>query len=237
MLMGDSMMQSLAPQTHKAFLNRKGLHFIFSARFSTGLSNPNYFNWPESMRRTMEQKRPNLVVIFIGANDGVSIVEGKKVFYTGHSGWKAAYAEKMKQVVDIAAQFNCKVIWIGLPPMGPRYRAMQSVIAAQRDFCREKGITVLDTNAFMGDSKGDFMAYTTNAKGKTVRIRMKDQCHLTVEGNELLLEHLRPMIEQHIYRFRQNNPRRCLSQNELNSIKQASRETSINPMRSSDKKK
>lgn len=237
MLMGDSMMQSLAPQTHRAFSKRKGLHFIFSARFSTGLSDSNYFDWPESMRRTMELKRPNLVVVFIGANDGVSIVEGRKVYHIGNKGWKEAYACKMKQLGDIAAQFGCKLIWVGLPPMGPRYRAMQSVIAAQRDFCRENGITYLNTNPIMGTPKGEFTAYATNARGKTVRIRMKDQCHLTDEGNALLLEHLSPMIEQHIYRFRQNNPRRCLTPDELNRIKNATRETSINPMRSTNKEK
>ncbi len=238
MLMGDSMMQSLAPQTYNSFINRKGLHFICSARFSTGLSDPNYFDWPKSMLRTMEQKRPNLVVIFIGANDGVPIAEGKKVLYPGTSAaWKTAYAEKIKQVMDIAGQFGCQVIWIGLPPMGPRYRSMQFVIDTQREYCRENGITFLDTNPFMGNSEGKFIAYTTNASGKTVRIRMKDQCHLTDEGNHLLLEHLRPIIEQHIYHFRQNNPDCCLSQGELNSIKKASREVSINPMRSSNKKK
>lgn len=238
MLMGDSMMQSLAPQTYKSYINRKGLHFISSARFSTGLSDPNYFDWPKSMHRTMELKRPDLVVIFIGANDGVPLVEGKKVLYPGKSSaWKTAYAGRMKQVLDIAKKFNCKVIWIGLPPMGPRYRSMQSVIETQREYCRENGIIFLDTNPFMGNDKGGFMAHTTNTSGKTIRIRMKDQCHLTGEGNDLLLNHLRPIIEQHIYHFRQNNPRRCLSQNELNSIKKATRETSINPIRSSNEKK
>ena len=239
MMMGDSMMQSLAPQAYKSYyINRQGLHFIFSARFSTGLSNPDYFNWPESMRNTVEQKRPHLIVIFIGANDGVPIVEERKVLYPAQNApWKAAYARKMQQVLDIAQEFGCKLVWIGLPPMGPRYQAMKRVIASQREVCREKAVTFLDTNPFLADSNGQIMVYTTNSRGKTVRLRMKDQCHMTGAGNDLILKYLNPIIEQHIYDFRQNNPQRCLSPKEMEQIQKARWEVSINPMRPKNKKK
>jgi hypothetical protein len=143
----------------------------------------------------------------------------------------------MQQVLDIAQEFGCKIVWIGLPPMGPRYQAMKRVIASQREVCREKAVTFLDTNPFLADSNGQIMVYTTNSRGKTVRLRMKDQCHMTGAGNDLILKYLNPIIEQHIYDFRQNNPQRCLSPKEMEQIQKARWEVSINPMRPKNKKK
>ncbi|MDO5473224.1 MAG: DUF459 domain-containing protein, partial [Akkermansia sp.] len=219
MFMGDSLMEDLGPATHRALRQRHGLSFILAAKFSTGLCRPDYFNWPENMENVVREGKPNLIVVFMGANDGMPIRwQGKVQHPVYGEPWRAAYREKMREVFDIAKRHGCEILWVGLPPMGGRYaHLLKQTEISQRTACSEHGIEYLDTIPIMGDENGEFRAYITDATGKTIRIRRKDKEHLSPDGNKLLVSHLLPRIEKRISLFRNKNPHKRLSDKEANA--------------------
>ncbi|MBR3927171.1 MAG: DUF459 domain-containing protein [Akkermansia sp.] len=229
MLMGDSLMEDLGPATHRALRKRQGLHFLLAARFSTGLTRPDYFNWPEHMERVVNEKRPDLIVVFMGANDAMPIRHnGRTQHPTYGAPWCEAYKEKMNEIFDIAQRYGCDMIWVGMPPMGSRYaRSLRQTGDTQRVACNERGIDFLDTLPVFGDEDGQFRAYITDADGRTVRIRRQDKEHLTPEGNRLLVQLLLPAIERHLATFREQNPQKLLTEQERSRTQNAQLENTI----------
>lgn len=216
MMLGDSLMEDLGPATHRTLRHRKGLHFILTAKYSTGLSRPEYFNWPENMEKAVAGTRPDIIIFFIGANDGMPIkVDGRTVYPNSGDAWKAAYRAKMAELFEIGRRYNCKMIWVGLPPMGSRYaKILAQTEQAQRDGCNEQGIQYIDTIPILGDENGRFRTYMTDGNGKAIRLRARDKEHISPDGNKLVIEQLLPVLERSIADFRKKNPEKILSKQE-----------------------
>ncbi len=213
MMLGDSLMEDLGPTTHRTLRHRKGLHFILTAKYSTGLSRPDYFNWPENMKKAVSSTQPDLIVFFMGANDGMPIkVNGKTIHPNSGEAWKKAYKDKMQELFAIGRQHGCDMIWLGLPPMGSKYaKILAQTAQAQKEGCAEHGIQFVDTTPILGDASGNFRSYLTDSKGNTVRLRAKDKEHLAPHGNKLVVDHLVPLLEKKISDFRKKHPERCLN--------------------------
>lgn len=216
MLLGDSLMEDLGPVAHRALRHRKGLHFILTAKYSTGLTRPEYFNWPENMENAVAATRPDIIVFFIGANDGMPIKkDGRTVYPNSSDAWRAAYRTKMDELFEIGRRYNCEMIWVGLPPMGSRYaKILAQTAQAQRESCDEQGIRFIDTVPILGDEDGRFRTYMTDSKGKAIRLRARDKEHLSPMGNKLVIEQLLPALEQSIAEFRRKHPEKHLSEEE-----------------------
>lgn len=216
MLLGDSLMEDLGPAMHRSLRHRKGLHFILTAKYSTGLTRPEYFNWPENMENAVAATHPDIIVFFMGANDGMPIKkDGRTVYPNSGEAWRSAYRTKMVELFEIGRRYNCDMIWVGLPPMGSRYaRILAETAQAQRDGCDEQGIRFIDTAPILGDEHGKFRTYMTDSRGKAIRLRARDKEHLSPVGNKLVIEQLLPVLEQSIAAFRNKHPEKRLSEEE-----------------------
>ncbi len=87
------------------------------ARVDTGLSRPDYFDWPAELRIDLANQQPQLVVIMMGANDAQGLVNGSTVTRFGTPAWNAAYGRRVGAFIDEANAGGAHVLWVGLPPM------------------------------------------------------------------------------------------------------------------------
>ena len=219
MMVGDSLMEDLGPRTHRAFMKRKGVDFVICAKFSTGLCRPDYFDWPAHLRAQVAKQKPDLVVFFMGANDGMPIREKGKVVSLGGDTWREAYMRKMDEVVSIVREVGAEVIWVELPAVGGRYnRALFENQRAQREYCQRAGLLSLQTDPLFSGVWGKFEAFG-EYHGKQVRLRRKDLTHLTPDGNMKLLENLKPMMEERMIAFYRAHPERHLDEAQVARIK------------------
>lgn len=215
-------MEDLGPLTHRMMSHRKGLQFVISAKYSTGLCRPDYFDWPAHMREQVAKRKPDLVVFFIGANDGMPIKEGRKLVGTGDRAWIEAYMRKIDEMVGIAREAGADVIWVEMPAVGGRYnKELHENQKAQREYCETHGITTLRTDPFLSGEWGRFEPFGTY-QGRTVRLRSKDVTHLTTSGNKKLLEYLMPIIERRLAAFYAAHPERHLSPEEAARLRKVS---------------
>lgn len=217
MMVGDSLMEGLGPAIHRSLRSRKELHFILTAKYSTGLCRPDYFNWPEHMEEAIIETKPDIIVFFMGANDATAIVqsEGSRVPFKSEQ-WQTVYGEKMQEMATIAERHQCRIIWIGLPPFGGRHsNTLSETQKAQRAACERMGITFVDSMLSLADENGQYRTFMTNEDGKNIRLRRPDMCHLTNAGNKMLVEQLLPTLEATIKEFNRNNPHRRLNEEEL----------------------
>ncbi len=219
LMVGDSLMEDLGPVTHRAMRQRKGLEFIVSAKFSTGLCRPDYFNWPEHLTEVVEHYHPDIVIFFLGANDGTPVRVGKRAVPTGGEAWQAAYGDKMAEVINIARQSGADVIWVELPAMGGKYsKVLRETQIAQCSYCENNGIPILHSDLAFSGEWGIFEPYG-DFNGSRTRLRRQDLVHLTKEGNQKLLGLLMPLLEQHLCAFYVSHPERHLSPEEVKQIR------------------
>ena len=217
-MVGDSMMDDLGRMVHSAMRGRKGVEFILSAKPSTGLSRPDYFNWPVQLRGIVERYKPDLVVFFFGANDSLPVLTEEGSVPIGGKRWRDAYAKKMAEMVEIVRAAGGDVIWIQMPALGvQRYKYMREIQMAQRDFCEKSGVASLCADDAFSGEWGRFEPFG-NFHGKYVRLRTKDMAHVTREGNLKLIEHLMPILEERMARFYEAHPERRLSAEEIAHI-------------------
>lgn len=219
LMLGDSLMEDLGPMTHRLMRHRKGLEFIISAKYSTGLCRPDYFNWPEHMSGVVRRYAPDLVIFFIGANDGMPIRQERGLVPTGGEAWREAYAAKMDELVSIARNAGVDVIWVEMPAVGGFYnKLLHQTQIAQRMYCESNGIATLQTDPFLSGEWGRFEPYG-DYHGSYTRLRTKDQTHLTRQGNLKVLDHLLPVVEQHLSAFYARHPERRLSAQDVERIR------------------
>jgi hypothetical protein len=158
------------------------------ARESTGLTRPDYFNWPTELQSDLKQVEPQVVVVMMGANDAQDFLGPPDVPYTSPE-WNTLYAQRASQFMQLAGSTGATVIWIGMPPMqNPGLSAQMSDIDTldQRAAARETPpVHFLSTWTLLGTSQGAYTAFITNSAGQVVNIRTPDGTHLTPGGSQV----------------------------------------------------
>ena len=86
------------------------------ARESTGLTRPDYFNWPAELGDDVRSVQPQVVVVMIGANDPQDFLGPPDVPYSSPQ-WNTLYAQRVAQFMRIASSGGAQVVWVGMPPM------------------------------------------------------------------------------------------------------------------------
>ncbi len=161
-------------------------------REDTGLSRPDYFDWPAELLVDLANDRPQLVVVMIGANDPQSLVGGDTSIPYGAPGWNAGYGRRVGAFIDDAASAGARVLWVGMPPMAApqlngEMQMINSLVQKQID-ARPHVATYLASSSVLADAQGNFTPYLPNAAGAEVNIRTVDGIHLTPGGGELLAQ-------------------------------------------------
>ncbi|TDF85892.1 SGNH family hydrolase [Pseudomonas sp. H9] len=198
-LVGDSLMQGVAPHLSNSLRKRYQIKSVNLSRQSTGLAYPGFFNWPQTVARTLESS-PNirLMVIFLGPNDPWDMPQGKgKPFLRFKSpDWEAAYRQRIDAILEKAREHQVQVIWVGPPNMQkPRLSSAMAYLSGL--YQEQVGLYqqhYLSANPVLG-YKDDTFSYTLqNSQGKRVKTRVDDGIHFTITGQKLIAEQILSMI-------------------------------------------
>jgi uncharacterized protein len=158
------------------------------ARESTGLTRPDYFDWPAELQSDLKKVDPQVVVVMMGANDAQDFLGPPDVPYSSPQ-WNTMYSQRASQFMKIAQSGGAAVIWIGMPPMqNPGLSAQMNDIDAvdQGAAARQTPLVhYLSTWTVLGTPQGGYTAFITNGAGQVVNIRTPDGTHLTPGGSQV----------------------------------------------------
>lgn len=159
---------------------------------STGLSRPDYYNWPEHLVKVVLPANPSILVIMFGANDGQNMIgaDGKVLERTSEP-WMAEYRRRVAATMDLLkSPDNQRItIWCGPPPMGPgtKTRGMDQMSYIYWSEAQSRPwIQYFDTWPFFSDSDLAFAASLPNADGVVRGMRQKDNIHFSTVGGDRL---------------------------------------------------
>jgi hypothetical protein len=163
---------------------RVGVHS--DARISTGISKPFMLNWPLHARAQARRLKPDVTVVFIGANDGFPLRtrSGHRVACCG-SAWIGAYARRASGMMTSYARRGAgSVYWATLPaPRSASFRRVyRAVNAALRDAARRHPGEVHLIRLARFFTPGYRFRQSVRWHGRVVSVRQADGVHLNVSG-------------------------------------------------------
>jgi len=151
-------------------------------RISTSLARPDYFNWPAELAAVMDDRSPEAVVLFIGANDhqDMASAAGSRLV-EGSPEWRAEWMARLELTLDLLAADDRHVFWVTQPPMrdGDLLEgvALINELAAPVVAARPHVTAVDIWDLFGGD--GGYVDDITTDDGNTIDARVDDGVHLT----------------------------------------------------------
>jgi hypothetical protein len=192
----------VAPVLKKALLAHNVRTVDIKAKSATGLSRPDYYDWPSVASDLLKTPTYDTVIMMIGANDCQAIKDEAGVEHRFNSPeWRAAYAARVRRMAGLLCDQDRKVFWLGLPPMekkafNKRIRKLDTFLAetlAASGSC----VRYLPTKDVLGGDNGKF-AERLLVKRHHVRVREPDGIHITQSGGalvaDLVLKQLGPAL-------------------------------------------
>jgi hypothetical protein len=190
---GDSLAGSLGPSLGGVTAETGVVQPTYDSRVSSGLSTPDFFDWPEHAAEEMARLDPEVVVFIIGANDW-RVPTPKPVDANGEPQWRAEYTELVTQMLDTFEQGGSQagrriVYWVSAPTMEDPSKddGVRNVNAVARAVvAQHPKAHYIDAYQLFTGKDGTFTPTLPGPNGKELRVRADDGIHLTDDGGDLL---------------------------------------------------
>jgi uncharacterized protein len=189
LIVGDSIGIDLGDALQPNLANTGVVSAALDGHVSTGLTRPDYFNWPAELAADIKAQNPQVIVIMIGANDAQDFLGPPDVPYTSPQ-WNTLYSQRVAQFMQIASSGGATVVWVGMPPMqNPGLNAQMSDVNAvvqQQAVKAKPPVIYLNTDHTLGTPQGGYTAFVTNGAGQVVNVRTPDGTHMTPGGGQVV---------------------------------------------------
>jgi uncharacterized protein len=162
---------------------------VLDGHIDTGLSRPDYFDWPAELSADIARYQPQAVVVFIGANDPQNFIENGTALSYGTTAWAQAYGRRVASFMTTSTAAGVHVLWVGMPPMADpglnaKMQVLNDIDQAQADLHR--GVTFFASWPVLSDPQGNFAAFLPDASGNEVEVREPDGTHISAAGAQRL---------------------------------------------------
>lgn len=189
---GDSMAQVFGESLVRLGADTGVIDPTLDYRISSGLTRPDFFNWPARLADVINNDDPEVMVMIFGANDAQGMELSNGVFQPFDDEWVAEYSTRVGFAMDIVSQDPDRlVIWVGQPIMrsdnfDARMNRLNQIYAEQA-LLRER-VVYMDTRALFSNSSGRYEAFLPALDGEVRNLRQQDGTHLSRAGGDLLAD-------------------------------------------------
>jgi lysophospholipase L1-like esterase len=184
LLIGDSLGLDLGGALQNTLATTGVVTATLDGKEATGLTRPDYFDWPLELSSDLATADPQVIVVMMGANDPQDLLGPPDVPF-GTLEWNIIYEGRVASFMRLATSRGARLIWVSLPPMqDPGLNAEIAVInELQRSAASQlPGVIYVDSSAVLGSTYSAFVS----ANGQEANVRTPDGIHITPEGSSLL---------------------------------------------------
>lgn len=156
-------------------------------KVSSGLSRPDFYNWPKVMTEKVAEYRPHVAVILFGGNDKQPIHVGAQSLPSFSEEWKREYYRRIWGFLDIITASGGEAVWMGLPIMrGEKFsetcRTLNDMYSTICEY--HEGATYIDGYSLFMDENGKYNKYLVDSSGERRLMRADDGIHLSNAGGD-----------------------------------------------------
>ena len=158
---GDSMAQVFGPALAEAAGSTGLVEPTVHYEMASGLTRPDYFDWPEALQADIAAEDPEVLVVVFGVNDGQGIVlaDGTPIPEVADPRWSGEYRRRVAAVMDDLRADDRLLLWVLLPPMrdadyGARIAHVTQAVAAEA--ASRPWVVTVDAGASVAGPAGAF---------------------------------------------------------------------------------
>ena len=194
-IVGDSDAGTFGPYLQTLLDNTGIVETELNYKVSSGLSRPDFFDWPAEFERTLPEVDPDVVVATFGGNDAQGLAVGSGEFIIGdpvdnEAEWKQEYTARAGAVMDQMLEGGRTVIWVGIPnDDNPEVTARMAIQdeAARAAAAERDGVVFIDTWKRFSGRDGNWAEFVIDPRdGEGKDVRADDGFHLNQDGAEIL---------------------------------------------------
>ncbi|MEZ2128335.1 MULTISPECIES: DUF459 domain-containing protein [unclassified Sinorhizobium] len=188
LVVGDFLAGGLGDGLAAAFEKSPGVSIETRSNVASGLVRDDYYNWQAQLPKFMDEVKPSIVVVAIGANDRQQVVaNGVKVKFRTDE-WFAEYQSRVLNFDKIVTDRNVPLLWVGLPAFEPPEMTADAVQMNQiyRKQVEKAGGEFIDVWDGFVDENGKFVTTGSDINGQQVRLRTADGINMTDAGRRKL---------------------------------------------------
>ena len=181
---GDSMADGLWAALYRDLGDLDGVDVVKFSEVSTGLSRYDYVDIQAKSTRQLAEQPVDVAIVLFGTNDAQAIVIDGQIHPFGSDGWKAAYAQRVDNLVALMRSRGAEVYWVGLSRMKSsgldgRMTIINDVVEARMIAL---GVPYFDTVTLTSNEAGGYEAYLSDEDGRRRLMRAGDGIHMSMSG-------------------------------------------------------
>ena len=189
---GDSMVGQFGPMLDNRASQSGMVESEVVYEFESGLSRPDFIDWPQRLEQVSEELDPDVFVVYFGGNDAQAIYmpDGSWIEF-GTPEWEEEYRRRVDEVMTLLTDRGHWVYWMGLPivqseSFQERVRLMNQIYEEQA--AQHEMVTFIEAWSVFEGPNGGYSEYLTDANGDLVDMRLDDGIHYTTAGAIRLAE-------------------------------------------------
>lgn len=186
---GDSLAGSIGPSLGDLTAKTGVVQPQYDSRVSSGLLNPNFYDWPKHAAAELARLDPEVVVFIIGTNDA-------NVWSSRLNDEYRIRTEAMMR--ELVGTKHRQVFWVGAPVAQAKdlEAGVLSVNLIQRTAASHvSGVTYVDAHAIFDDAQGRYQQSFSDANGVRKVMRAGDGVHFSVDGADFISQAIFALID------------------------------------------
>jgi hypothetical protein len=184
LVVGDFLASGLGEGLADAFAASPGVMIEAHGNVASGLVRQDYYDWQKQLPEMLDEAKPAVVVVMIGANDRQQMVGNQLNEKYGTDVWFMGYEARILAFAKIVTSRNIPLLWVGLPSFVSPSMTADSVKLNQlyQSQVTSAGGEFVDIWDGFADENGKFIVTGSDINGQQVRLRTADGINLTTSG-------------------------------------------------------
>lgn len=200
LVIGDFFAAGIADGLKEAFIDSAGVAIDERSKGSSGLVRDDYYNWIAELPLLVDEVKPAMIVVEIGANDRQEMkLDGLTEPFRSEN-WMKTYEARVAQLVRIAADRKIPLLWVGIPAFqSPKMTADATALnVLLRSNVEKAGGEFIDIWDGFVDENGRFVITGSDIKGQQARLRSSDGINLTAAGKRKIAFYVEKSARRHL---------------------------------------
>jgi hypothetical protein len=184
MVIGDFMAGGLAWGLDQTFADEPKIAVIDKSNNSSGLVRDDYYDWNKQLLGILNQVKPDVVVVALGANDRQQIRLGKDRLAPRSDAWGKVYSARIAGMADTLRVYGRPYFWVSAPPMRATSasRDMTFLNGLFKPTVTTAGGHYIDIWNGFSDDNGNYISSGPDVDGQLRALRTSDGINFTRAG-------------------------------------------------------
>src|SRR5665213_1149178 len=184
LVLGDFVADGIGWGLDQTFADEPKLAIIDDANTNMGLARPDYYDLNAELPKILNDQKPDIVVVALGANDRQEMrIDGARVA-THSEAWETPYVQRIKAITSTLKVYGRPFFWVSAPPM--RLATAGRDMAYLNEFYKppvaEAGGYFVDIWDGFTSDEGNYISSGADVNGQLRALRTSDGINFTRAG-------------------------------------------------------